>query len=396
MTTDISVASQARKPARVRKGIRWTSTPLSADRGEISVLAIVETLIANGISLWIAWQLQTLLHIAVSASLAPLLLLRTKRSTTFALARYLTIISSAPTGRAAEIIFLFIWVISLPFVSIFLKIYSTVRSLFLRPLISIEAIPYNWRRAVLCVDTIYPPEILPGAERLCKRSKFRDFPTLRRYADAFRDNLGFTDLLFLASAGLFVGFTLFASIVYRFSLKSTALIWSPLLWVVWDARGSGVARVDLKHILDRPLYKVMRAYSALIAILFAVKIALLFKIQAVVEALNDALESKGIYLYVAPHMLPSWQLAAVINALLAWLLYLFAEKQLAAREIGDPTAFSDGNVRSILATTSVVRNLLAGWAIACTLYIAWHLAWPGFCVKWLPSSMMTECPVVAQ
>ena len=63
------------------KGWRWTSTPLSADRGEISVLAIVETFVAISISLGIAWYYETIIHIAVSACIAPFLLLRTHRST---------------------------------------------------------------------------------------------------------------------------------------------------------------------------------------------------------------------------------------------------------------------------------------------------------------------------
>jgi hypothetical protein len=50
-----------------QRGWRWTSTPLSANRGEISVLAVIETIAAVSASLGIAWYHQTVIHIAVSA-----------------------------------------------------------------------------------------------------------------------------------------------------------------------------------------------------------------------------------------------------------------------------------------------------------------------------------------
>ena len=57
--------------------MRWFSNHESAARGEVSILAIIETLIAISISIGIAIYYDTTLHILISACIAPFLLLRT-------------------------------------------------------------------------------------------------------------------------------------------------------------------------------------------------------------------------------------------------------------------------------------------------------------------------------
>jgi len=59
--------------------VRW-STPESRAAGQISVLAIVETIVAVALYWWIAFYLDTHLHLVTSLLVAPLLLLRSERS----------------------------------------------------------------------------------------------------------------------------------------------------------------------------------------------------------------------------------------------------------------------------------------------------------------------------
>lgn len=65
--------------------MRIHSTRESVEAGEISVLAIVETLAAMLLSIFIAVQFGTLKWIAVSCCVAPLLLLRTEKSVSLCL-----------------------------------------------------------------------------------------------------------------------------------------------------------------------------------------------------------------------------------------------------------------------------------------------------------------------
>ena len=60
--------------------MRWVSSRESVRQGEPSVLAIVETLVAMGLSLWIAVHFATVEHVVIGACVAPLLMLRTDES----------------------------------------------------------------------------------------------------------------------------------------------------------------------------------------------------------------------------------------------------------------------------------------------------------------------------
>jgi len=63
------------------KSIRWYSTVESAENLEFSVLAVLESICAVSLSLWLTWYFQSYTHVIVAIVLAPLLLLRTEEST---------------------------------------------------------------------------------------------------------------------------------------------------------------------------------------------------------------------------------------------------------------------------------------------------------------------------
>ena len=60
--------------------MRWVSNKESVRKGEPSVLAIAETLVAMGLALWIAVHFGTVKHVVIGACIAPFLLLRTDES----------------------------------------------------------------------------------------------------------------------------------------------------------------------------------------------------------------------------------------------------------------------------------------------------------------------------
>lgn len=153
---------------------RWTSTPLSADRGEISVLAIVETIAAISISMGIAWYYETVTHIAVSACLAPVLLLRTGRSVALGLCSLERGLELAKHlreaverhGYFAQVAFVpVITFAGLALLSVVCRIVPIILVVARRPLYCIKQIPINWRRVVFCMDSSLPPEAIPGAAR---------------------------------------------------------------------------------------------------------------------------------------------------------------------------------------------------------------------------------------
>jgi hypothetical protein len=68
--------------------VRLFSNPASVRRGELSALAIAETIAATGLSFWLAWRLGSIQHIVQASAVAPLLLLRTPLSTWYAIRVY--------------------------------------------------------------------------------------------------------------------------------------------------------------------------------------------------------------------------------------------------------------------------------------------------------------------
>ena len=61
-------------------GLAWHCTPQSIKKGEVTWLAVLETLVAVIIYWFIAWYWHTHTHLLVSACIAPLLLLRSRQS----------------------------------------------------------------------------------------------------------------------------------------------------------------------------------------------------------------------------------------------------------------------------------------------------------------------------
>lgn len=158
----------------------WWSNHQSIQEERISALAILETLLAVSLAIGIYLYSGSLVHIATSAALAPFLLLRTPGSTKQGL-----LIGTAamdwvweaieprlmrletPSKRfyieipiAVFVLSSWILLVALEiFVSIAVKIGITTFNLLTHPLASFGAIPINWRRIVLCTDSVTPPEI---------------------------------------------------------------------------------------------------------------------------------------------------------------------------------------------------------------------------------------------
>ena len=143
--------------------MRLVSTPESVRQNEPSVLAIAETILACGFSFWLALRYGTWWHVAVGASIAPFLLLRTDSSCELGLVTFNRILrpfatSDSPFSERTR------WLGLVPvaaFGSLFSKIYATVLTLCFRPIESVGAVPENWSRLVLSIDLRHSPEFIP-------------------------------------------------------------------------------------------------------------------------------------------------------------------------------------------------------------------------------------------
>ena len=243
--------------------MRLFSNPASLRRGELSMLAIAETIAASCLSFWLAWRLGSIQHVVLASALVPFLLLRTRLSTWYALRSWDEIEYKSSLSHKATVAML---IVAAPCI----KIVATVKIFLRRPIKSVRAIPANFIKEVAVVDITCPLRVFHGSEETLDE--------LQDYVFGPQDIKSPQTLL----RGLII-WTLFAPTVslawtYRFALKSTALLWLPLIWIVIQAR-PGTQVMDRLALMTRSAWsKTMRAYSAFVLLAFFAKLALLFGI----------------------------------------------------------------------------------------------------------------------
>jgi hypothetical protein len=251
---------------------------------------------------------------------------------------------------------------------------------FKTPFQSIKAIPSNWWRNIACIDITHMPEPLPGIETatsLLDSSKLEDAKFLHP-SMAFKLILesGATEdwlikLLRWTIASLFTLFVVLPAWLYRWSLKGTFLLYSPLVWVAhrsfadnpWDR---------LRDIRELAFHRLVRGYSVLVLFLLFARVAL-DVLYPSWSALWTKLPSAALLdVALAPHSLPVWQLAMSINAVMAWVLYFFADWALARHRRGRPpnNLIVDDGIRAVW----LIRTTLSVYVISNGLYAAATLA----------------------
>jgi hypothetical protein len=126
----------------------------------------VECVISIAIYIGIGYYRHTLFHYAWAVAVAPLLLLRTDKSSDWGLdldgriLRHLfaALESMNPVARpiVAPVAYALMAVAGLT-----IRVVATVYWLLRRPVYTVSEMPRNWVRQALCTDFHHPPEILP-------------------------------------------------------------------------------------------------------------------------------------------------------------------------------------------------------------------------------------------
>ncbi|MCX7109909.1 MAG: hypothetical protein NTX45_07250 [Proteobacteria bacterium] len=301
----------------------WYSTLISFEASKISILAIVETILASGCYFFAIVKFGTL-HLTLTAFIAPMLLLRTEESVRFALEHSESYKESAirniilpqqkvQTVFAFEmfliiILFFVIYVFLSPLISedgllrtnnmsaisdiayfyalagillgIYLyfkgfaiRLYATIRCLFVYPSKSISEIPSNWWRYLVCLDTLHPPEVLPcvikyEAERnyVSRLQPFGFF-----YASSILDRNKFSGkppMSVALDATLCLVLAL-PTYLYRWSIKGSSALMLPMIWLLYDSK-----KTKPEHISKSIVFKGLFRMSCVILLCFIVKLLL--------------------------------------------------------------------------------------------------------------------------
>lgn len=410
---------------------------------DLSALAVLETILAIGLTTAIGVWLNWWEYLLLASMVAPFLLLRTERSVNLGIALFNPAVrwstSKLPgvvqfkwhpsffgSVRSLAIVTMgLLWSLTLhalyytliPLVSMGIKVFATASCVLLHPLQSIAAIPGNWKRACLHVDSTKGLELMPGVDLFPHGPLF----LARMNESMLQQKMSFMGLfrtifclpkvqqeghvvpLFLQQSSLIwqwsvytflalvVLFFLVPSIVplviivvamiaahvlawwYRWSLKSTAIVWLPLLYIAADvAPRNWSAERRLRTIYTSAMGKVARAYAVVVAVLLLVK----FGAQVVSYKAIAALEQRHEWLrvlepLVRPIDVPVWQVCSLVNAFAAWGIYFFSDWQLRKREYDE--GWADKTVDYCLSGTILARWGITVYTSFCTLYAIFQI-----------------------
>ena len=378
--------------------MRLVSNKESVARGEVSILAIVETLLAIALVFYLSAHFNTLRWLAVAMCVSPLLLLRTEESTRlgiewfdriwhwneFSIGRDYDLLTSdripeqpEPPKSLGGLLFSVIEAPICVAIPPMVRVLSTTIALIHNPLTVVKAIPRNWFRVTLTIDSAFPPEIIPDHPRLSVRR------TTDRIREASRDSLS---LAIVIECTVFISFFL-PSILYRWSLKATSIIYAPLIFVAHSTFSEGAdLRTKLELIKRGDLSRIRVWYGVIAIAAFLVKLVLMMNLPGFADWWNGHPVSQFLALYIAPAEIPKWQLAELANSALAIGAMLFARHALLRDELKHP--LPEAPVKRLLGFVSGLRWVLALYAILCTGYItmraAQHWHWPALGEQWIP------------
>lgn len=313
-------------------------------------------------------------HIVLASALTPFLLLRTRLSTLYTIYLLRKFALYAFKSR--------LYIGYFPLVIPVIKIFSAGRAFLRQPLRAIRAIPHNFAKNIIVIDSCFAPQFVPGSEDV-GRTGLNIYELLRDYNIRAKAAVGSSSTLLeqikLTTVLLSMVYPVIAvAVAYRWAMKSTAVLWLPLIWIVVQARPGADVIARLVVMTRSAWSKAMRAYSAIVALDFIAKLALLFGMWKLANL--DWLGPLGVAAtrLAAPLDLPLWQAAGALNAVLVWVFFFHADQHLLAQ--GTAEAWSEDSIRREYAIFQAVRTILTLYVIACTFYIAaavaWQTEWP--------------------
>lgn len=392
------------------RALRFWSTRESIDRGELSVLAIIETLLAIVLLIALTVWFDTLKWMAVACALAPVMLLRTKESVNNGL-QWWEHLRSAPKFPHVVHVFSTIAIVAISFmvarligsywwiplilllsmsglwsaiglVAIYYSIRSsaTILEAFRKPFQSFCSIPENWICIVLQTDSHTPPEFLPShyvapadLVRMTFASVRPRFQKMIKSLHARHPGWLATLVRWLWNTSR-VGLYPFTT-VYRASVKAACVIYLPLLWLARKAQY--LPRTSVRAMLqDYLIDDIQRVRRWLATISVTTLMAKVFIWWNLAEARSWVYEHVPVWglkvlhdwsLYLDPQHVPWWQITPALNGLLALSLMIYARRVLNLKDHISPDAVVLRNWR----IANVLSAMLSIYTIICVVHITW-------------------------
>ena len=155
---------------------------------------------------------------------------------------------------------------------------------------------------------------------------------------------------------------------YRWSLKSTAIIWFPLLWALRPVNPSDEPlKVRLSLFEKSDLFRIILFVSAAALLLLAGKVVFWNELSQAAKTWNESIGGRILTIHAAPGVIEWWQLATALNSTIAIGLWLYVRSWLRHDDVGVPRR--ETVVEPLLGWGLFVRRLLTAYTITCVVYL---------------------------
>ena len=378
----------------------WTSSVESADRLQFSVLALVETLVAVGLSFFVWFYYDFYYHIIIGLIFSPLYFLKVNVSETKALIffnKYGTVIKNFPMRLYLSMLFilsifliaeyslyafavaalplllqilfwsLFIFplysVLMILFISIIIKLFFTVKYFSLK---NILMIPKNLFKLILATDILHPLEILPGISKTT--SEYRFGGIIKSFIHNIKKSNKFfliiTIIPMLLNTLFFFLLLSIPTLIFRYSLKSTSWIYLPLIWLIQPQDRQNLT-TKLKIESKNFIAYLMFFYSLIVVFVFTFP-PLIFPHTELGVYLQTLAIPKTLKTIFFAYEFNLWHLTRFLSALITIVFMVSFTKILIRRENGEPS-YSDFWGAKLLSLRDI-RSILTLITLGFTAY----------------------------
>jgi hypothetical protein len=155
------------------------------------------------------------------------------------------------------------------------------------------------------------------------------------------------------------------------SLKSTAIVWLPLIWIiVWIRRKQEIdLAVRLSLINKSSPGRFVFLFSCLVIAIFIVKLLLFNSINTLSDWWNTLSVVPLVIEIVAPFAIPPWQLASVLNSGISIFLFMRASQGLIFLQNPERYTHQLRSIDLVISTCMVIKLIISLYTISCLLYI---------------------------
>jgi hypothetical protein len=253
------------------------------------------------------------------------------------------------------------------------RIIGSVGAAITHPIASVSAIPANWARVALSTDSFSPPEPLPQSETIGHPGA----PALRIHMFAqfaawrFSDISATERIVRVPLWFIFAGVVFIPALAYRFSVKTSTIVYAPFLWVIHDRMNSRLPVEQQLEELHHGVVEILRRWYAAISLLgFTVLPLLIFiRWQHLLHWLNERLGRELITFYTVVYEIHLWHASRMVNAVITLALWIFADSALRRAKFGN--SWSESTTRTTIAVATAVRALLGFYGIAVGVKTYW-------------------------